>query len=413
MKKITPVSLGLLLMFIYFVSYVTRLSYSSVIVEMTSVTGLSKTQLSAAVTASFFSYAVGQIISGMLGDRIHPKKLIAGGIAAAILTNLAIPFCRIPALLAVIWGVNGMAQAFMWPPMVKLMTHHLSPEGYSHAAAIVSYGSSLGTVAVYLAAPAIISLLTDYRAVFAFSAIVGAIALPIWLRLCPSDKISSGKPSETGEGKKSPISRIITPALLMVMLSIAFQGFIRDGITTWMPTFISESFDLGSSVSILSGVIIPIFCILCVRISELVYSKWLKDPLICAAFFFAVSAASCALLIAAGGLNPIIAIISMGMICGSIYGVNFALISILPGKYSEYGCASTASGMLNACTYVGSTLSSFGIAAVSEKAGWGAAELMWLICAILGGVICFGFGKSGISIFPKKRKTTERNGNWQ
>ena len=397
------------MMFIYFVSYVTRLSYSSVIVEMTSATGLSKTELSVAVTASFFSYAVGQVISGMLGDKIHPKKLIAGGLAVAVMTNLIIPFCKVPALLAVVWGINGAAQAFMWPPMVKLLTFHLTPEGYSHAAAIVSYGSSLGTVAVYLAAPAILSAVKDYRAVFAFSAIVGIISIPVWLILCPSAAISPQKKAENGEKRKSILSYIITPAMLMVMLSIAFQGFIRDGITTWMPTFVSETFNMGSSVSILSGVIIPFFCILCIRISELVYSKWLKNPLVCAAFFFAVSAASCAVLMAAGSLSPIIAIISMGMICGSIYGVNFALISILPGMFSECGCASTASGILNACTYVGSTLSSFGIAAVSEKAGWGAAEILWLVCAILGAAICFGFGKSRVPIVPESSNSDKRS----
>ena len=397
------------MMFIYFVSYVTRLSYSSVIVEMTSATGLSKTELSAAVTASFFSYAVGQIVSGILGDKIHPKKLIAGGLTATVVTNLIIPFCRTPAQLAIVWGINGMAQAFMWPPLIKLLTFHLTPEGYSHAAAIVSYGSSLGTVAVYLSAPAIISAVGDYRAVFVLSAAIGIISIPIWLILCPSAAITRPETAENTEKKKGVPSYIITPVMLMVMLCIAFQGFIRDGISTWMPTFVSETFNMGSSISILSGVVIPVFCILCIRISELIYSKWLRNPLICAAFFFAVSAASCAILMAAGSLSPIIAIISMGMICGSIHGVNFALISILPGRFAECGCASTASGVLNACTYVGSTLSSFGIAAVSEKAGWGAAEILWLVCAILGAAICFGFGKSRVPIVPESSNSDKRS----
>lgn len=380
--------MGLLLMCIYVVSYITRLSYSSVIVEMVSATGLSKTKISIAVTASFFAYAIGQLVSGVLGDKIHPKKLITGGLAFASVTNLLIAFCTSPVALAVIWGINGAAQAFLWPPMIRLMTFHLTEDGYRRATTVVAYGSSVGTVAIYLAAPAVLTATGDYRSVFIFSAMVGLIALPIWLMLCPSDKIEAKKP--TGNEKKAGVLSIIfTPMMLLILLSIALQGFIRDGISTWMPTFVSESFNIGSNISILSGVVLPIFAIICIRCAELVCSKWLRSPLACAAFFFTVSAVSCTVLITAGKLNPILSVVCLGAVCGSINGVNYALISILPGHFAASGYVSSISGVLNACTYVGSTISSFGTAALSEGGGWYAAELLWLICASLGVVICF------------------------
>ena len=42
--------------------------------------------------------------------------------------------------------------------------------------------------------------------------------------------------------------------LAIIMLAIMMQGILRDGITTWMPSYISETFHLASSVSILTGI---------------------------------------------------------------------------------------------------------------------------------------------------------------
>ena len=65
--------LAFLFAFTYMVSYITRINYGAIIVEMVEATGFSKSALSMAVTGSFITYGVGQIISGIIGDRISPK----------------------------------------------------------------------------------------------------------------------------------------------------------------------------------------------------------------------------------------------------------------------------------------------------------------------------------------------------
>lgn len=77
-------------------------------------------------TSLFFTYGVGQLVSGYLGDKIRPEKLIACGLFVTALCNVLMPFTAEVALLCVIWGINGFAQALLWPPMVKLMSEYLS-----------------------------------------------------------------------------------------------------------------------------------------------------------------------------------------------------------------------------------------------------------------------------------------------
>ena len=81
-----------------------------------------------------------------------------------------------------------------------------------------------------------------------------------------------------------------------------------------------------------------------------------------------------------------------------MHGVNMMLISILPPYFRRFGLTGTASGLLNSCTYVGSALSTYGIAAISEAIGWRYTVLLWAAIALLGTALCFGCAK----VFAKK-----------
>ena len=71
-----------------------------------------------------------------------------------------------------------------------------------------------------------------------------------------------------------------------------------------------------------------------------------------------------------------------------MHGVNLMLICMVPPFFQRHGNISTVSGILNSCTYVGSALSAYGIALLSESAGWQITALVWFAIAALGSVIC-------------------------
>ena len=64
------------------------------------------------------------------------------------------------------------------------------------------------------------------------------------------------------------------------------------------------------------------------------------------------------------------------------------LVSILPPFFKKYGNVSTASGVLNSCTYIGSAISTYGIAVLSRHAGWQNTILTWALIAAAGGGLC-------------------------
>ena len=173
-----------LFMLTYMVSYITRINYGAVILEISSNTGFAQELLSLALTGSFLTYGVGQLISGYFGDKVQPKKLVLLGLSVTVLMNILIPLCNNPMQMAAVWCVNGFAQAFMWPPIVRLMVNLLSERVYKRETVFVSWGSSIGTILIYLISPLLIAI-AGWRAVFVMSAVSGIFMILIWYRICP------------------------------------------------------------------------------------------------------------------------------------------------------------------------------------------------------------------------------------
>lgn len=371
----------------YMVSYITRINYGALIAEMVEATGFSKSLLSMAVTGSFITYGVGQIISGIIGDKFSPKKLISVGFCITVAMNLLITVCQNAYQMAAVWCVNGFAQSFMWPPLVRLMTALFSAEDYKTASAKVAWGSSFGTMAVYAVAPVMI-LLSGWKAMFIFSAACGIIMLFFWNKFC-LDVDTPRVPRAQKTDKKGDKGPLFSPVMIALMVAIVLMGMLRDGVTTWMPTYIRETYDLDSTVSILTGVILPIFSIFCFYIGSWLYKKKFTNPVTCAAVIFLLGVVAALGIVLFTGKNAVLSVAFSAVLTGSMHGVNLMLIMMLPAYFARWGHVSTASGVLNSCTYVGSALSTYGVALLSEKLGWGFTVMSWLAIAAMGAVICF------------------------
>lgn len=387
------VRLGLLFAAIYMVSYITRINYGAVISEMVRATGISKELLSLSLTGSFVTYGVGQVISGIAGDRLSPKKLVSIGLGVTAAMNLLIPLCESPYTMLAVWCVNGFAQSFMWPPIVKMLSDMLSEEAYKRGTVIVSWGSSVGTIAVYLMAPAVISLLS-WQWVFVISAAIAVITLVAW-------QWFSYRPAATtiaAVKEKGKAKHLFTPVMIGIMAAIVLQGMLRDGVTTWMPSYITETYNLSTASSILTGVILPIFSILCFQLAARLYRKKLKNPLLCAGVFFGSGAVFAVGLYLCTGGSAAMSVLLSALLTGCMHGVNLMLISMVPNYFRRFGMAGTASGVLNACTYVGSASSTYGIALLSGVVGWQNTILIWAGIAVLGTLVCL----AGIQSWNRK-----------
>ena len=385
MKKISNGAVVYLFAVTYLVSYVTRINYGAVLVEMVNATGFSKTALSVALTGSFITYGIGQIISGFFGDKAQPKRLVFWGLLTSVTINILIPFCSSPTAMAALWSVNGLAQAFMWPPMVRLMVSLFNDDEYRKASVKVSYGSSLGTIVVFLLSPLLISL-WGWKSVFFVSAAFGVVMLVIWQLLCPEISFSPEIPQKN---TSAPIGNFkIDILFVLIMIGIVLQGALRDGVTTWTPTYIDDMFNLGSALAILTSVVLPIFSMFCHGMGGWLYYKVFKSPVLSAGVIFGAGTLAATALYLIGAKSAVISIICLALLVGAMHGVNLMLICMVPAFYKNTGKISLVSGLLNACTYVGSAISTYGIALLTDNAGWSITVGVWAIIALVGTAVC-------------------------
>ena len=382
--------LTLLCAAVYFCSYLTRLDYGAVMVEMVRAEGFSRVDASAALTGLFITYGFGQLISGYLGDRVKPQLLIFFGLIACGLMNLLIPFCSSPAWMTVVWSVNGLAQAMMWPPLVRIMSQHMTESEYKVATVHVSWGSSLGTIVIYLMIPLLLKV-SSWRGVFYCAAAVGMGMAAFWMarygrveRTLPLQEQAAPADEPGDAGKSGGGLRALMPLLAIMMGVIICQGTLRDGITTWMPTYLADTSHMESGKSILTGVLLPLFGMVCYQIVLWMNRKLVKNELQCAAIIFGVGLVSLLALRLLHAHSFALSVLILAFAVASMHGVNLIMTCMTPKYLAGSGKISMISGLLNACTYIGSALSMYGVALIADRFGWTVTESLWCAVALLG-----------------------------
>ena len=161
---------------------------------------------------------------------------------------------------------------------------------------------------------------------------------------------------------------------------------LRDGVQTWVPAYIADQFHLAPSSAILSGTILPIFSVLSLFAATQL-SRRVPQEMSAAAICFAIGAVSAAALLFLPG-SILVNLLEMACLCGAMHGVNFILTTRVPARFSNSGRVSAISGALNAATYVGSALSTYGIALISDQFGWSATISSWLFITLIGMICC-------------------------
>ncbi len=396
--------IGLLFSAVYFASYIMRINFAVMLVKICSDMALPKTSLAVVITGLTVTYGIGQVVSGLLGDRFDPRNLLTCGLSLAILSNVAMFFCHSIPAMTVVWCVNGMAHALLWPPIITMMSMYLNDAEYSFAAVWVSWGSSSATILLYLVCPLLLYVMS-WRVVMLICAALGGAVLALWLAfnqklLNPADMLPISKaPESTSTPVHMQLPRFVYIPIVFIALGIILQGILRDGVTNWMPSYLAETFSIPEENAIISTVILAVFSMISFMVFDILHRKVFRNEVFCAAVVFCGAAISAVLLYLCNTvLSPFLggwvvmfaSMLFMALIVGAMHGINLMLTTVVPKRFVKIGKVSTYSGLLNACTYIGAALSSYGFAAIAEALGWNTTILTWIFVSLGGVAVCLG-----------------------
>lgn len=225
--------------------------------------GFSRAQLGTIITTQLLAYACGQIINGLLTDRLGGKRAMLIGATGTIVMNVLFgvaSFWGLLSLFIVIRGIDGYLQAFGSPGMVKINAAWFRRTERGSFAGIFGFMINLGRFginnlgAALLAGFIFLGLIRipplHWRWLFwvpAGIALVIGACMALIVKDTPEEAhFPPVNPHEEIGGrvqvKVSDVFKVIAtnPVVWIIACAYACTGAVRQGIDQWFPLFMRE-----------------------------------------------------------------------------------------------------------------------------------------------------------------------------
>lgn len=387
-------ALFLLCWIAYTSTYICRLNFSAAMPELVGNGIFTNTQSALISSCLFITYGAGQLINGVLGDRLNPKNMVFGGLFLSSACNLLLFFfCENFLMTTALWGINGFAQSAVWSPILRICSMYYDGAEKTKFGVDMSTTVPFGTISSYLVSLLAIRF-SGYRAVFLSCGLIVAAVSFIWLVLLPklTDKMEAvsgiGGKTDNGHLKMGrPLLVLCIAAVAVISVPAAVHGALKDGVTGWVPVFIGERFNVATDFSLLLTMILPVVNVTGAYIAKFI-NKFIKNELLTASVFFAASLVSLIVLKFFGERSIYLSAVCLALITNGMFAVNVLLITLIPLHFARYGKSSTMTGIFNSAAYIGCGASMLFSGVILDSSGWNAVIIIWSMLALGAAVIC-------------------------
>lgn len=375
----------------YTFAYVARLNYNASMVEILSQLDTTKEAAGTVSSFFFFAYGAGQLINGLLSRRYNTKYSVAIALGASCIINLAMTFCHGIDPMKYLWLLNGVFQSILWSSLIKTLSDNLADSKLSRAVMVMSTTVASGTFIAYGLAALFSYLKLSWTLIFyVASVLAGAVAVLWFIGMSTLQK--EKKTAELAE-RKATDKLSFTPAfiisLAVILISAVTNGFIKDGITTWVPSILKEEFGVPSSLSIIVTLLLPVLSIFGTSLVNLLHKKQKDENALNGIFYFA-SVILAGLIILTLNLKSVpLTLLLFGGIACLMSAVNNVITSVVPLYSRDKIDSGLSAGLLNTFCYVGSTLATSMLGRIADTEGWNDVFLCILIFTAVSFAVCF------------------------
>lgn len=319
-------------------------------------------------SAWYFAYALMQIPSGRLADKLGSRRALAMFSVAWSLATFAAAFATGFWSLIALWAMMGAAQAGAFPCAAKALGQIFPETQRARATGLLASGMMIGgAVAPVLTASFLESIvplstrlgIDRWRSLLMIYALPGLIWTTAFLMLIPKKSLPSGR-------ERSTKAMAVPWSLLMTDRSVALlcgQQFFRAAgmvfFLTWFPTFLQKTrgVDLLASgiLTTVAGIGGVVGSLSGGFFSDRLYQKTGNARLSRQGIAIAGMSACSMLIVAsyfASDVNTSIGLVSLGAFCASFGGVSGYTVAISYGGRH----VATVFSTMNMCGNFGAAL---------------------------------------------------------
>lgn len=391
MKRLTlspaakkAVLLGAMCSISYLAVYVVRNILGTVTPQMIESGAFTTEQIGLVSSAYFVTYAIGQLINGMIGDKIKAKYMIGLGLIFAGVCNFAFTLLRASFMLAIVaYSAMGFFLSMIYGPMTRLIAENVDlvyatrcSVGYNFAS---FFGSPVaGVLATFLAWQSVFNV---GSAVLVF---MGAVCLITFTAFENKGMIKETK-REKVESKDGGIALLIKRQIIKFTLISILTGVVRTTVVFWMPTYFSERLGLSSEAAAGVFTVATLIISLNAFISVSIYEALKRNMELTLLISFSAAAVFFLLLFFVKGQ-----VLGVGFLVAAIMASNCAS-SMMWSRYcpslADTGMVSSATGFLDFISYIAAAVSSSLFANATGTIGWSGLILIWAGLMVIGVIV--------------------------
>lgn len=374
----------------YTFAYVARLNYSASMVEILSQLGTTKEAAGTVSSFFFFAYGAGQFINGILSKKYNTKYSVTIALSGSCVINIAMTFCRGIDTMKYLWLFNGVFQSILWSSLIKTLSDNLADNKLSKAVMVMSTTVASGTFIAYGLSALFSYLHLKWTLIFYVSSVLVLSIAILWfigMSTLQNEKQTREK-AEKKEQDKLTFTPVFIVSLFAILISAITNGFIKDGITTWVPSILKEEFGMLSSFSIIVTLLLPLLSVFGTSIVNFLHKKQKDENALNSFFYFGATILSALIILTLNLKSVPVTLALFGGIACLMSAINNVITSIVPLYSRDKIDSGLSAGILNTFCYVGSTLATSLLGKIADTSGWNNVFVCILIFAIAAFCFC-------------------------
>ena len=391
----TAIVLGTLCSVCYLAVYFARNVLSTVTPQMIKSGLFDENGIGALSSVFFITYAVGQLINGLVGDKIKAKYMICIGLVLAGVCNLVFSLFAASWTIAYLaYALTGFFLSMIYAPMCKMVTENTEPIHAVRCSIAYGFASYFGSPVAGIAA-ALVAWQGAFGVASGSLVVIGVVGFVLFTAMEKRGQIRYGQyqpPKEKGGGIKLLLKRQIITYTIVAVLT----GVVRTTVVFWMPTYFVQYLGFTEEQSALIYTVATLLICANSFLAVFLYEKLFRQNtnLSTMAFFVAAAAAFAAM---AAVRQPVWNIVLM------ILAILFAncAATILWSCYClslrDTGLVSGATGFLDFASYMAASVSSTVFAKALPSIGWGGLIVSWFVLMAVGAVVTIPYRRGKLS----------------
>ncbi len=354
----------------YATFYLGRVNLAAALPAIEADLGWSLDQIGALAGATLWTYALGQLVNGWLGQYLDTRRMVLIGMVGSACVNLLFALMSSHPVMIALWLINGFLQAMGWGPILRTLSDSLSQGERQRIAGVFGASYVVGNAATWLLTGLLLGT-GQWRLIFVIPPLLMLMMGLIWYRFSIPARHLSETHLPANQTQSINIVREFWPMLVVALVA----GALFNGTLFYAPSYVAQTLPLNQAA--ITAIIFPVFGLLGTAwLGSLILRRLKGDALRAVAVLLGLVALSriLALVLPASTLSAFILLASMGI---TSYALTNILLTAIPLTAFSHLGTSIVAGMMDATHSIGGAIGSTMVGLLLARGDWSLVFGVW------------------------------------